>query len=133
MQPAPFFYEVANNDIIPTIPEHLSQEAQDFILQCLKRDPVARPTVADLLQHKWLAADASSLATTIPTSFTPEGPSLLAVSSRNLRVSNSGREGRKGVYELSVSASLSQALAYARIHIETFPDDVLINIFRYVV
>ncbi|ODV60098.1 mitogen-activated protein kinase kinase PBS2 [Ascoidea rubescens DSM 1968] len=33
---------------------NISEDAKDFILKCLKRDPKLRPTYNDLLKHKWL-------------------------------------------------------------------------------
>eukprot|EP00250_Pteridium_aquilinum_P005821 c15855_g1_i1 orf=395-2476(+) len=35
----------------PPIPEHLSHEAKDFLLKCLKKEPHLRPTATELLQH----------------------------------------------------------------------------------
>eukprot|EP01064_Diplonema_japonicum_P035592 TRINITY_DN776_c9_g1_i1.p1 TRINITY_DN776_c9_g1~~TRINITY_DN776_c9_g1_i1.p1 ORF type:complete len:708 (+),score=92.37 TRINITY_DN776_c9_g1_i1:34-2124(+) len=47
-------YHIANTDAIPDIPTNLSNECQNFILRCLKRDPKERPSVAELLTHPWL-------------------------------------------------------------------------------
>lgn len=41
---------------VPTFPETFSGEAQDFVSKCLDRDPLTRPTCAELLKHPWLAA-----------------------------------------------------------------------------
>lgn len=32
----------------------MSATAQDFILQCLRKDPQQRPSITDLLQHPWM-------------------------------------------------------------------------------
>lgn len=38
----------------PHIPDSLSSEARDFILQCLQVDPSLRPTAAQLLDHPFV-------------------------------------------------------------------------------
>ncbi|CAO2826325.1 unnamed protein product [Amaranthus hypochondriacus] len=38
----------------PTIPEHLSRDARDFIQECLRVNPSDRPTAAELLEHPFL-------------------------------------------------------------------------------
>ncbi|XP_023739694.1 mitogen-activated protein kinase kinase kinase 1 [Lactuca sativa] len=43
----------------PPIPNTLSREAQDFILECLKVNPNDRPTAAQLLQHPFLKKSGS--------------------------------------------------------------------------
>ncbi|KAK3002535.1 hypothetical protein RJ639_020932, partial [Escallonia herrerae] len=40
--------------IPPPVPDSLSEEARDFILQCLHVDPDARPTAAQLLDHPFV-------------------------------------------------------------------------------
>ncbi|CAL5189318.1 unnamed protein product [Lathyrus oleraceus] len=39
---------------LPPVPDSLSRDARDFILQCLKVNPDDRPTAAQLLDHKFL-------------------------------------------------------------------------------
>ncbi|KAJ2551547.1 Protein kinase of the Mitotic Exit Network [Coemansia sp. RSA 1933] len=39
----------------PPIPEGISEELKDFLLQCFKKDPKARPTAAELMSHSWMA------------------------------------------------------------------------------
>jgi hypothetical protein len=41
----------------PPIPEHLSDVAKDFILQCCQYDKKLRPKTEGLLQHPFLADD----------------------------------------------------------------------------
>lgn len=38
----------------PEIPETLSENAKDFLLQCFKPEPSARPTASSLLEHGFL-------------------------------------------------------------------------------
>ena len=47
-------YRIATGDNVPTIPSHLSPEAQDFISQCLQRNPAARPSIQELARHPFL-------------------------------------------------------------------------------
>jgi len=41
----------------PTLPKGYSKEANDFVAQCLRKDPHVRPTYAQMLEHPFLAAD----------------------------------------------------------------------------
>lgn len=40
--------------VLPSVPDTLSKDARDFILQCLQVDPNHRPTAAQLLEHPFL-------------------------------------------------------------------------------
>ncbi|KAL7609263.1 mitogen-activated protein kinase kinase kinase YODA [Lactuca sativa] len=53
-------FKVGNSKELPSIPEHLSDEGKDFILQCLQRNPSHRPTAAQLLEHPFVINIASS-------------------------------------------------------------------------
>lgn len=39
---------------LPSIPDYLSKDAQDFIRECLQINPNKRPTAAQLLDHPFL-------------------------------------------------------------------------------
>lgn len=41
----------------PTLPEKISEEAQDFLTQCFIIDPCKRPTALELLNHPFLNID----------------------------------------------------------------------------
>ncbi|KAK1291431.1 Mitogen-activated protein kinase kinase kinase NPK1 [Acorus calamus] len=41
----------------PPIPEHLSEEAKDFLLKCLQKEPNSRPAASDLLQHPFVTGE----------------------------------------------------------------------------
>ncbi|GFR45653.1 hypothetical protein Agub_g7064 [Astrephomene gubernaculifera] len=44
---------------ITSFPDHLSPECHEFIRACLTKNPVERPSAADLLQHPWVARHAA--------------------------------------------------------------------------
>ncbi|BEJ16460.1 hypothetical protein CspHIS471_0510650 [Cutaneotrichosporon sp. HIS471] len=48
------------NGPAPTLPPGYSDDANDFIAKCLLKDPAARPTYGELLQHPFLLADKAS-------------------------------------------------------------------------
>ncbi|QLQ80336.1 hypothetical protein HG537_0D03370 [Torulaspora globosa] len=54
------YYAIENDTFIP--PASLSQDAQEFLLNCFQKNMYKRPTAAQLLKHKWLSnADADRL------------------------------------------------------------------------
>ncbi|KAH6789076.1 hypothetical protein C2S51_004082 [Perilla frutescens var. frutescens] len=54
----------------PHVPDTLSSDARDFILQCLQVDPSLRPTAAELLDHPFVKRPLSSFSgVTTPHSF----------------------------------------------------------------
>jgi len=52
--PGHAFLHIANPESEPVMPEGLSEHAQDFIRACTRRDPQARPTARELLEHPWI-------------------------------------------------------------------------------
>ena len=52
-------FKIGNSKDIPDIPDHLSSEAKSFLKLCLQRDPAARPTAAQLIEHSWVKDQAS--------------------------------------------------------------------------
>lgn len=50
----PALFKIGNSKELPTIPNHLSQQGKDFVMQCLQRDPQHRPTAAELLEHPFV-------------------------------------------------------------------------------
>ncbi|MCO5590646.1 hypothetical protein L7F22_044619 [Adiantum nelumboides] len=46
----------------PPIPEHLSHEAQDFLLKCLRKEPYLRPTASELLLHPFVSTESTCRA-----------------------------------------------------------------------
>lgn len=53
-------FKIGNSKDIPDIPDHLSSEAKSFLKLCLQRDPAARPTAAQLIEHPWVKDQASA-------------------------------------------------------------------------
>lgn len=47
-------FKIGNSEELPTIPDHLSEEGKDFVRQCLRRNPLDRPTAVQLLQHPFV-------------------------------------------------------------------------------
>ncbi|GAV83877.1 Pkinase domain-containing protein [Cephalotus follicularis] len=47
-------FKIGNSKELPAIPDHLSDEGKDFVLQCLQRNPNYRPTAAELLEHPFV-------------------------------------------------------------------------------
>ncbi|KVH95392.1 Protein kinase, ATP binding site-containing protein [Cynara cardunculus var. scolymus] len=53
-------FKVGNSKELPAIPDHLSDDGKDFILQCLQRTPSRRPSAAQLLDHPFVKNIVSS-------------------------------------------------------------------------
>ncbi|XP_076886738.1 mitogen-activated protein kinase kinase kinase YODA-like isoform X2 [Bidens hawaiensis] len=47
-------FKIGNSKELPVIPDHLSEEGKDFVRQCLQRNPLHRPTAAQLLEHSFV-------------------------------------------------------------------------------
>nr|XP_043640067.1 mitogen-activated protein kinase kinase kinase YODA-like [Erigeron canadensis] len=53
-------FKVGNSKELPVLPDHLSDDGKDFILQCLQRAPSRRPSAAQLLDHPFVKNLVSS-------------------------------------------------------------------------
>ncbi|XP_025012121.2 mitogen-activated protein kinase kinase kinase YODA [Ricinus communis] len=51
-------FKIGNSKDLPAIPDHLSDEGKDFVRQCLQRNPLHRPTAAQLLEHPFVKSAA---------------------------------------------------------------------------
>lgn len=49
-----FMMKIVSDGIIPEIPDNISDEAKDFLLNCFQRDPACRKSAKELLQHEFL-------------------------------------------------------------------------------
>lgn len=47
-------FKIGNSRELPAIPDHLLDDGKDFIRQCLQRNPLHRPTAAQLLEHPFV-------------------------------------------------------------------------------
>ncbi|CAK9148736.1 unnamed protein product [Ilex paraguariensis] len=47
-------FKIGNSKEIPEIPDHLSNDAKNFIRLCLQREPSARPMAPQLLDHPFI-------------------------------------------------------------------------------
>ncbi|KAJ7969914.1 Mitogen-activated protein kinase kinase kinase [Quillaja saponaria] len=47
-------FKIGNSKELPVIPDHLSGEGKHFVRKCLQRNPLHRPTAAELLDHPFV-------------------------------------------------------------------------------
>ncbi|XP_050205720.1 mitogen-activated protein kinase kinase kinase 3 isoform X2 [Mercurialis annua] len=58
-------FKIGNSRDMPDMPDHLSNEAKRFIKLCLQRDPSARPTASQLLDHAFIRDQATTRSANI--------------------------------------------------------------------
>ncbi|KAI3458128.1 hypothetical protein Pfo_014791 [Paulownia fortunei] len=51
-------FKIGNSKELPTIPDHLSDEGKEFVRLCLQRNPLHRPSAAQLLEHAFVKSAA---------------------------------------------------------------------------
>ncbi|CAL9030149.1 unnamed protein product [Prunus brigantina] len=66
-------FKIGNSKELPGIPDHLSDDGKDFIRLCLQRNPLNRPTAAQLLEHPFVK-NVAPLERTILSAEPSEGP-----------------------------------------------------------
>lgn len=55
LQPIAAIYAIGGGETpAPELPEQFSENARDFVKQCLTREPDLRPSAAQLLNHSFL-------------------------------------------------------------------------------
>lgn len=67
-------FKIGNSKELPVIPEHLSDDGKDFVRLCLQRNPLHRPTAAQLLEHpfvKYAAPVERPILSSEPSDTTP--------------------------------------------------------------
>ncbi|KAL4590281.1 hypothetical protein LXL04_003208 [Taraxacum kok-saghyz] len=50
-------FHIGTTKAHPPIPDHLSMQAQDFLLKCLQKEPNVRPDALELLQHPFVTGE----------------------------------------------------------------------------
>ncbi|KAF8380216.1 hypothetical protein HHK36_027698 [Tetracentron sinense] len=73
----PAMFKIGNSKELPAIPNHLSADGKDFVRQCLQRNPLHRPTAAQLLEHPFVT-NAAPLERHILGSESSEAPTEVA-------------------------------------------------------
>ncbi|XP_062074346.1 mitogen-activated protein kinase kinase kinase YODA [Humulus lupulus] len=81
-------FKIGNSKELPAIPDHLSAEGRDFVLRCLQRNPMNRPTASTLLEHPFVK-NAAPLDRPIPSAEPFEGPSSGTIAVRSSGIGNS--------------------------------------------
>ncbi|PON62895.1 Serine/threonine protein kinase [Parasponia andersonii] len=80
-------FKIGNSKERPAIPDHLSADGKDFVLQCLQRNPMDRPTASQLLEHPFVK-NAAPLERPILSAEPSEGPPSAANAVRSLGIGN---------------------------------------------
>lgn len=75
-------FKIGNSKELPTIPDHLSEEGKDFVRLCLRREPLDRPSAAQLLEHPFVKS--ALLERHILTADPSEAPSAVINAVRSL-------------------------------------------------
>ncbi|KAK6137380.1 hypothetical protein DH2020_028893 [Rehmannia glutinosa] len=66
-------FKIGNSKELPEIPDHLSDEGKDFVMQCLQRNPRYRPSAAQLLDHPFSEICDGYMARNISCPVSPLG------------------------------------------------------------
>ncbi|QCD84834.1 mitogen-activated protein kinase kinase kinase [Vigna unguiculata] len=118
-------FKIGNSKDMPEIPEHLSNDAKNFIKLCLQRDPSARPTAQMLLdQHPFIQDQSATKAAnpvleshsnrTSITSLDGDYASKPALAAP--RALRSPRDNTRTIISLPVSPSSSPLRRYGPTH-----------------
>jgi hypothetical protein len=60
-------YHIGCSEEVPDLPSCLSEQGQDFLRKCFQRDPTARWTAAQLLQHPFIMENFSAMQSSKPS------------------------------------------------------------------
>jgi len=76
-------FKIGNSKELPTIPDHLSEEGKEFVRLCLQRNPLSRPTAAQLLEHPFVK-NAAPLERAVSTPEPVDAPTSISNGMRTL-------------------------------------------------
>jgi len=107
LQPMSALYNIVQ-DKHPPIPNDISDEMRDFLLNCFQKDPAARPSAEELLQHPWVQYNRRTLRSTWSKATTArkkeELGSIVSVMER-LLLDNNGNQQQKQLGEESAPST----------------------------
>ncbi|XP_051121223.1 mitogen-activated protein kinase kinase kinase YODA-like [Andrographis paniculata] len=101
-------FKIGNSKELPSIPNYLSDEGKEFVRLCLQRNPLQRPTAAQLLEHPFVKS-AAPLEKQLPSYAPSDHPAVLnAVKSGGVgstRISQQPDTERLAIHSSRVSKS----------------------------
>ncbi|KAI9386900.1 hypothetical protein POPTR_010G092000v4 [Populus trichocarpa] len=98
----------------PPIPEHLSIEAKDFLLECLQEVPNLRPAASELLQHPFVTGEYQEPHSVFRNSVRESG-NLIAATGMNLKSSMNSvirRSSCAGLKDVCEMGSVKSSIIY---------------------
>ena len=76
-------FKIGNSKELPLIPDNMSEEGKDFVRLCLQRNPLHRPTAAQLLEHPFVK-NAAPLERPILSADPLDAPPVISNAVRSL-------------------------------------------------
>ncbi|KAF3791537.1 Mitogen-activated protein kinase kinase kinase [Nymphaea thermarum] len=70
--PVSALYRIGCTDMVPEMPQNLSEQGKDFLSRCLRRNPAERPTAEQLLQHPFVGKFEAVAVKSAPISDSPK-------------------------------------------------------------
>ncbi|KAK9983559.1 hypothetical protein SO802_033084 [Lithocarpus litseifolius] len=80
-------FKIGNSKELPEIPDHLSEDGKAFVKLCLQRNPLYRPTAAQLLEHPFVK-NAAPLERSILSADSSDAPLVNSNAVRSLGIGN---------------------------------------------
>uniref|UniRef100_A0A2N9FVP3 mitogen-activated protein kinase kinase kinase n=1 Tax=Fagus sylvatica TaxID=28930 RepID=A0A2N9FVP3_FAGSY len=78
-------FKIGNSKELPLIPDNMSEEGKDFVRLCLQRNPLHRPTAAQLLEHPFVK-NAAPLERPILSADPSDAPPVISNAVRSLGI-----------------------------------------------
>lgn len=73
-------FKIGNSKDLPSIPDDLPEDGKDFVRLCLQRNPLHRPTAAQLLEHPFVKKAAPIELSDPPAGVPTAGKPLVRLS-----------------------------------------------------